>query len=74
MSVAVEGHVRVGFRRAQTTIEVQVPLEERKGAPAVDVQVPNEGDLILGKCLSDLCVTHSTYLWMSSCMLLKTSV
>ena len=55
MSVAVERHVRVGFRRAQTTIKVQVPLEERTGAPKVDVQVHSKGDLIFGKCLSDLC-------------------
>jgi len=39
VSVAVEGHVRVGFCRAQTAIEVQVPLEERSGASKVDVQV-----------------------------------
>jgi hypothetical protein len=70
MSVAVEGHVRVGFRRAQTTIKVQVPLEERKGASEVVVQVQREGDLIFGKCLSDLCVTrrrlrgcHRTCCW-----------
>ena len=46
MSVAVEGHVRVGFRRAQTTIKVQVPLEEWSVASKVDVQVQSEGDLI----------------------------
>ena len=51
MSVAVEWHVRVGFCRAQTTIKVQVPLEERAGASKVDVQVQSEGDLIFGKCL-----------------------
>ena len=49
MSVAVEWHVRVGFRRAQTTIKVQVPLEERsRVASKVDVQVQSEGDLIFG--------------------------
>jgi hypothetical protein len=58
MSVEVEVHVRVGFRRAQTTFKVQVPLEERSGASKVDVQVQSEGDLIFGKCLSDLCVTR----------------
>jgi hypothetical protein len=42
MSVAVEGHVRVGFRRTQTTIKVQVPLEERTGASTVDVRVQSE--------------------------------
>ncbi len=49
MSVAVEWHVRAGFCRAQTTIEVQVPLEERSGVAKVDVQVQSEGDLIFGK-------------------------
>jgi hypothetical protein len=58
MSVAFEGHVGVGFCGAQTTIKVQVPLEERKGASGLDVQVQREGDLIFGKCLSDLCVTR----------------
>jgi hypothetical protein len=58
MSVEVEMHVRTGFRRAQTTFKVQVPLEERSGASKVDVQVQSEGDLIFGKCLSDLCVTR----------------
>jgi hypothetical protein len=45
MSIAVERHVRVGFRCVQTTIKVQVPLEERTGASTVDVQVQSEGDL-----------------------------
>jgi hypothetical protein len=58
MSVAGEVHFRVGFRRAQTTFKVQVPLEEWSGASKVDVQVQSEGDLIFGKCLSDLCVTR----------------
>ena len=58
MSVEGELHVRVGFRRAQTTFKVQVPLEERSGASKVDVQVQRQGDLIFGKCLSDLCVTR----------------
>ena len=51
MSIAVERHAWVGFRRAQTTIKVQVPLEERSGASKVDVQVQSEGDLIFGKCI-----------------------
>ena len=51
MSVAVERHDWVGFRRAQTTIKVQVPLEERSGASKVDVQVQSEGGLIFGKCI-----------------------
>jgi hypothetical protein len=55
MSVAVERHVGVGFCRAQTTIKVQVPLEERTGASTVDVQVQSEGYLIFGNCLLDLC-------------------
>ena len=55
MSVAVERHDRVGFRSAQTTIKVQVPLEERTGASTVDVQVQSEGYLIFGNCLLDLC-------------------
>ena len=59
MPIAVEGNVRVGFRRAQTTIKVQVPLEERTGATTVDVQVQSEGDVIFGKCLSDLCINTS---------------
>jgi hypothetical protein len=42
MSAAVEGHVRVGFRRAQTTTKVQVPLEERTGASKLDVRVQTE--------------------------------
>jgi hypothetical protein len=42
MSVAVERHVRVGFRRSQTTIKVQVPLEARTRASTVDVQVQTE--------------------------------
>ena len=58
MSVEVEVHVRARFRHAQTTFKVQVPLEERSGASKVDVQVQSEGDLIFGKCLSDLCVTR----------------
>jgi hypothetical protein len=58
MSVAVEVDVGVGFRRAQTTLKVQVPLEERSGATKVDVQVQSEGDLIFGRCLSDLCVAR----------------
>ena len=58
MSIAVEWHVRIGFRRAQTTIKVQVPLEERQGASKVDVQVQIEGYLIFGKCLSDVSVTR----------------
>jgi hypothetical protein len=45
MSVAVERRVGVGFRRAQTTIKVQVPLEERTGASTVDVLVRSEGGL-----------------------------
>jgi hypothetical protein len=45
MSVAFERHVRGGFRCAQTTIKVQVPLEERTGVSTVDVQVQSEGDL-----------------------------
>jgi hypothetical protein len=45
MSVAAELHVGVGFRRAQTTIKVQVPLEERTGASTVDVQLQSEGDV-----------------------------
>ena len=49
MSVEGELHVRVGFRRAQTTFKVQVPLEERSGASKVDVQVQRQGDLIFGK-------------------------
>ena len=58
MSVAGEVHVRVGFRSVQTTFKVQVPLEERSGASKVDVQVQSQGELIFGKCLSDLCVTR----------------
>lgn len=58
MSVAVEVDVGVRFRRAQATLKVQVPLEERSGATKVDVQVQSEGDLIFGECLSDLCVTQ----------------
>jgi hypothetical protein len=42
MSVAVERHVRVGFRRAQTTIKVPMPLEERSHSSMVDVQVQTE--------------------------------
>jgi hypothetical protein len=51
MSIAVESHARVGFRRAQTTFKVQVSLEERSGASKVDVRVQNEGDLIFGNYL-----------------------
>jgi hypothetical protein len=54
MSVAVERHFRVGFRHPQTTIKVQVPLEERTGAATVDVQVQSSGDVIFYTCLSDL--------------------
>jgi hypothetical protein len=71
--VALERHDRVGFRRAQTTIEVQVPLEERSGASKVDVQVQSEGDLIFGKCLSDTLRNATMSSWMSSYMLLRTS-
>jgi hypothetical protein len=56
MSVEVEQHARVGFRRAQTTFKVQVPLEERSVASKVDVQVQIEGNLIFGSGLSDLYV------------------
>ena len=58
MPVAVEWHVRIGLRRAQTTIKVQVPMEERQGASKVDVQVQSCGDLIFGKCLSDVCAAR----------------
>jgi hypothetical protein len=58
MSVAVEGLVGVGFRRAQTTFKVSVPLEERSGAIKVDVHVQSEGDLSLGKWISYLCITR----------------
>jgi hypothetical protein len=47
VSVTIEGHVRVGFCRASTTLEVQVPLEERSGASKVDVLVQMRG--IIGK-------------------------
>jgi hypothetical protein len=57
MSVEVEGHVRVGFRCAQTTIKVQVPLEERSGSSQVDVHMQSVAFLSFGKCQSDLCVT-----------------
>jgi hypothetical protein len=46
MSVAFEGHVGGGLRRAQTTTKVQVPLEERTRASTVDVQVQSEGKLL----------------------------
>ena len=63
MSVAVERNARTGFRRAQTTIKVQVPLEERTCAPKVDVHVQSEGDLIFGKCLSNFCATRLRLRW-----------
>ena len=58
MSFAFEVHVWFGFRRAQTTLQVQVPLEEQLGASKVDVQVQSQGHLIFGKTLSELCVTR----------------
>jgi hypothetical protein len=54
MSVAIKVHVGVGFCRAQTTLTVQVPLEEWARASKVDVRVQTEGDLISRKCVSDL--------------------
>jgi hypothetical protein len=44
VSVAIEGNVRVGFYGSKTTIEVQVPLEERSGASKMDVLVQNACD------------------------------
>jgi hypothetical protein len=52
MSVAIEEYAWVGFRRAQTTIKMQVPMEEQSSASKVDVQLQSEGDLIMGKCLT----------------------
>lgn len=58
MSLALEGHVGAGLRRAQTTIKMQVPMEEQSSASKVDVQLQSEGDLIMGKCLTELFVTR----------------